>query len=67
MTSIINFIYKYTMLSSLSVYIYSKIFNKNILYHWYKPTFIFWISLTNIYLLVLFQDDIKKLIVNNNK
>lgn len=60
MTSIINFIYKYTMLSSLSVYIYSKIFNKNVLYDWYKPPFIFWMSLTNIYLLVLFQHDIKK-------
>jgi len=48
------------MLSSLSVYIYSKIFNKNVLYDWYKPPFIFWMSLTNIYLLVLFQHDIKK-------
>ena len=60
MISIINYIYKYTIISTLSVYIYSKIFNKNVLYDWYKLSFIIWISLTNIYILELFRYDIKK-------
>ena len=61
MTPIINFIYKYTMLSTASIYFYSRIFDKNVLYDWYKPSFIFWMSITNMYLLELFRKDIKNL------
>ena len=61
MIPIINFIYKYVTLSSVSIYFYSRVLNKNLIYDWYKPSFILWICLTNAYLFELLRKDIKKL------
>lgn len=63
MKPLINFIYKYSVLSLTSAYMYSRIFNKNLLYDWYKPPFILWISLTNLYLLELLRKDFKRIYV----
>lgn len=63
MKPLINFIYKYSFLSMSSVYIYSRVFDKNILYDWYKPSFIMWVSLTNLYLLELLRKDITRIYV----
>jgi hypothetical protein len=60
MITIINILHKYVLLSSVSIYFYSRVFDKNLIYDWYKPSFILWVSLTNLYLFELLRKDIKK-------
>lgn len=61
MITIINILHKYVLLSSVSIYFYSRVFDKNLIHYWYKPSFIFWISLTNLYLFELLRKDIKNI------
>jgi len=61
MITIINILHKYVLLSSVSIYFYSRVFDKNLIHDWYKPSFIFWISLTNLYLFELLRKDIKNI------
>ena len=60
MISIINILYKYLALSSVSIYLYSKCFDKIFINYWYKSSFFIWISLTNLYFFRLLRNDFKK-------
>lgn len=62
MKAFINLLYKYSVLSSASIYFYIRVYDKNIIRDWYKPSFMLWISLTNLYLLEVLRKDIQKLI-----